>query len=614
MRQSILCLALCAAFSAFAPFPLAHAQTIPSTPTAPAATVDQAAAARAALQGFEAEAEKIRADWNVPGVAIAIVKGDQIIYAKGHGLRDVAKNLPMSADTLLPIGSSTKAFTTAVLATLVDEGKLDWNKPVHDYLPTFKLQDPVANERVTPLDLVTHRTGMPRHDALWYNAKLSRAEMVRRLQFLEPSKDFRTDFQYNNAMFLTAGYLSEVVSGQSWEDNVRTRLFAPLGMKRANFAVEQSQQDADFAQPYDQEKDGKNKQIPFRSITNVGPAGSINASVNELAAWMQMHLNHGKYQGKQVLAPASVDFVHTPRMVLGAPQTKPEVVPVGYAPGWFVDVYRGHLRVHHGGNIDGFSAMVMLVPGSDLGIAVLTNLNHTGTPDLIARRALDRLLNLEQRDWSGEALKRYKENKASEEQASDKKKEAHHTNTKPSHALAAYVGEYEHPGYGSLQVTQTNGKLNFVYSGVTTPLEHWHYDVFNAQKAADDIFEDEKLQFGMGIDGEINNVQISLETAVKPIVFSKKADSRLTDPAFLAKLVGQYAINANMQPEVSLRGSTLSLTLKGQPTLELVPLRGTRFGIKGLTGFFVDFKLDAKGMPVALDLDQPNGIFTAKRK
>lgn len=566
--------------------------------------------ARAALKDFDAVVEKIRTDWKVQGLAVAIVKGGDVVLAKGYGWRDAEKKLPMTADTLLPIGSSTKAFTTAVMAALVDEGKLDWEKPIRTWIPWFRLQDPVATERMTPLDLVTHRSGMPRHDALWYNATLTRKDMVRRLQFLEPNKDFRTDFQYNNAMFLTAGYLAEEVTGKSWEENVRARIFQPLGMKRANFSVDETRKDADFSEPYREEKDGTVKRIPHRSITNVGPAGSINASVNEMAAWLKLHLDKGRFNGKQVLSPASVDFLHTPKMLMGTPQTKPELVPGGYAPGWFTDVYRGHLRVHHGGNIDGFSAMVMMVPGSDLGIVVLANMDGTPTRELIPRHALDRLLGLELRDWSGEALKRRAEGKAQEKEAEAKKKAARKTGTTPSHPIADYAGDYEHPGYGAMKVVLKDGKLSMTFNGITTPFEHWHYDVFNGLKAEDPVLEDEKLQFGMGLDGEIDSVQIALEPAVKSIVFVKKADARLQDATYLQRFTGTYSLRSDVDAVFSLRGSVLVADIKGQPTYELAPVRGTRFAIKGLTGFFVEFKADAS----AVDFDQPNGIFTAKRK
>lgn len=573
-----------------------------------------AAAEAKALAALEADIERIRADWKVPGLSVAVVRNGQIVLAKGFGLRDVERRLPMTADTLLPIGSSTKAFTTALLASLVDEGKLDWEKPVRTWIPWFALQDAVATERMTPLDLTTHRSGMPRHDMLWYNASLGREEMVRRLRFLEPSKDFRTDFQYNNAMFLTAGYLAEVVSGRSWEEGVKSRLLEPLGMGRANFSVDAVKRDADFSQPYEEEKDGSIRQVPFRAITNVGPAGSINASAREMAAWVGMHLQGGKWEGRQVLSPASVTFLHTPRMLTGAPQTRPELVPGGYAPGWFTDVYRGHLRIHHGGNIDGFSANAMFLPADGLGIVVLANLGGTQARDLVPRYVIDRLLGLEARDWSGEALAKVKEAKAERKDAEARKRAARRTGTAPSHPLAEYAGTYEHPGYGIAEVKVAGKGLELVYNGIRTPLEHWHFDVFNGLKAEDPVFQDEKAQFLTGLDGEIDTLAMGLEPTVKPIQFRKKADARLSEPAFLARFEGTYTMAGKVDARVFVRGTALALELKGQPTYELVPVRGTRFAIKGLSAYFVQFTLPASGPASEMEFDQPNGIFKAPRK
>src|SRR6185436_15542982 len=198
------------------------------------------------LAGFGEWLDAARAAWDVPGCAVAIVSGGETIWVKGSGLRDVDAKQPVTPDTLFAIGSCTKAFTTFVLATLVDEGKLAWDTPVRDYVPEFRMHDPIASERMTPRDLVTHRSGLPRHDALWYNATIDRAAMVHRLPYLPESKDFRTDFQYNNLMFLTAGYLAERVGGKTWEELVRARVFAPLGMQRSNFSVRDSQKDSDF--------------------------------------------------------------------------------------------------------------------------------------------------------------------------------------------------------------------------------------------------------------------------------------------------------------------------------------------------------------------------------
>lgn len=267
---------------------------------------DPVAKAKEALVGFDDVVTDAMKKFEVPGMAIAIVKGKEIVYAKSFGYRDVEKQLPVTADTLFAIGSSSKAFTTFVLGTLVDEGKIEWEKPLRTYIPWFKLYDPSMTEHLTVRDLVTHRSGLRRHDLVWYNNfESSREQFVRKLAYLEPSADLREKFQYNNLMFLSAGYLTEVITGKTREEAMRARILDPLGMKRTDFSVVDMQKDSDFAQPYGK-KDGKIEKLPFRPITNLAPAGSINSSVNEMACWVTIHLNGGKYGDKKLAEAPTV--------------------------------------------------------------------------------------------------------------------------------------------------------------------------------------------------------------------------------------------------------------------------------------------------------------------
>ena len=333
--------------------------------------------AKEPLAGFDAFVNQALPAWEVPGLAMAVVKNGQVVLAQGYGFRDVDKKLPVTSRTLFAIGSCTKAFTTFVMGTLVDEGKLDWDKPLRTYIPELRLHDRVATELITPRDLVTHRSGLPRHDLVWYNATLSRKEIVDRLPYLEPTEAFRGKFQYNNLMYLTAGYLAERLTGQSWEEAVRARIFTPLGMTGSDFSVKDSQKAPDFATPY-AERDDKVVAIPFRDISAIGPAGSINSNVEDMARWLIVQTHKGKIDGKQILSAAVLADIQTPHMTTGVPQERKEIMPAGYALGWGVDDYRGHRRVHHGGAIDGFIASTTLFPDDDLGIVVLANLEWNG--------------------------------------------------------------------------------------------------------------------------------------------------------------------------------------------------------------------------------------------
>jgi len=573
---------------------------------------DPAAKAKKALEGFDEVVAKGLAQLKVPGASIVIVKDKDVIFSKGFGFRDVDGKLPMTADTLMAIGSSTKAFTAFTLGTLVDQGQVEWDKPVRNYIPWFRLYDAQAGERLTPRDLVTHRSGLPRHDLVWYNNRTAtREDLVRRLAYLPPTADLREKWQYNNMMFLTAGFLVETLTGKTWEDSVRTLVFDPLGMSRSNFSVLESQKDKDFALPYD-ERDGKIVKIPFRDISLVGPAGSINSSANEMSRWVTVHINGGKFGDKQVIGANTLADLHTPYMTTGGVSTRPDITAADYALGWMVDNYRGHGRVHHGGNIDGFSAMVSLLPNDGLGFVVLTNKNGTALAELLIRTAIDRVLGLEAVDWIGDAAKRQAEGEAVGKKAEEKKATRRRPGTSPAHKLDEYAGDYRHPGYGDLKVTLKGSQLGFIYNSIATPLAHWHYETFNGGKAEDPAFEDMKLTFRTDVNGNVVGVAVPFEPSLDDIYFDKKPDARLSDPAYLKSLVGAYTL-ASQTVTVSLKGNGLTIYVPGQPVYDLVPEVGDEFSLKQAKIIRVRFQEDAKGQVTGVEVSQPGGVFEYKR-
>lgn len=563
----------------------------------------------AKLQGIEELINAALPAWDVPGLAVAVVADGRTIWSKGFGSRDVAKNLPMTADTLLPIGSITKSFTTTLMGMLVDEGKLEWDKPVRTYVPEFRAADDLLTARVTPRDLVTHRTGLPRHDLLWYNNQdLTRAQIVERLAYLGASEDLRTRYQYNNLMFLAGGFLVEELTGKQWEDVARERIFLPLGMTRSNFWDRDSQKDADFARGY-REDDDKILEMPFREVGNMGPVGSINSSANELAKYALLHLNRGKVGDRQLVQPTTIREMHTPQMAVSALPDQPEVGPASYGLGWVIDTYRGRLRVGHGGNIDGFSALLTLFPNDNIAIVALSNANGTALPGIVRNHIADKLLELPFKDWNAEALGRRELSRKAAKAAEEKKTATRKSGTKPSHPIAEYAGDYEHPGYGVLRVERLAGdKLQATFNRIVTPLEHWHYDVFNgALNEADPTFEDMKYHFRADMAGNVASVEASFEPRVEPIVFRKKPDARLSDPAHLAQFLGDYTLGPQTI-NLSLRGTRLVMTIANQPPYDLIPDIDGWFNLKGLTGF------RARLTGTTIELSQPNGLFTAERK
>jgi CubicO group peptidase (beta-lactamase class C family) len=563
------------------------------------------------FKAFEKFADTIMKEWEAPGAAVAVVKDGKLIYTKGFGYRDVENKQPVTEDTIFAIGSCTKAFTGAALALLVEEGKLEWDRPIREYLPEFRMHEDYVSEHMTPRDLVTHRSGLPRHDAMWYGSPLSRKEMVQRLQYLEPNRGFRETFQYQNLMFMTAGYLVEHVSGQSWEDFTKQHLFDPLEMNRSNFSVLDSQKDKDFAFPYRKEEE-QVKLIPFRNITAVGPAGSINSSVKEMSNWMIFQLGDGRFKDKQILSTAALLETHLPQIIISAPRQYKEVFYNSYALGWGVTAYRGEEMLTHTGGIDGFTAVVSLLPEKKIGVVVLSNMDGSYVPGILRMNLVDRFLGKEPIDWNQrfhEEAKKAEDTQAKLEKNGDPNRKL---GTQPSHSLGEFAGAYENPAYGTINVILDGDQLKATYNDIPTSLSHYHYDVF---QAADKLtYENMKFNFLMNGKAEVDKLSVPLEPAVADIVFKRVGESKMREREFVQKFVGEYDL-AGTPVKVWLRGAnTLMMTLPGQPDYELEPVRGSSFHLKDLEGYSVEFKSNEEIAITAVVITQPNGVFTATRK
>ena len=563
------------------------------------------------LKGFPEFVAKVMADWKVPGIAVSIVKDGKVILAEGYGHRDVEKELKVTPHTLFAIGSCTKAFTATGVGILVDEGKISWDKPVSNFLPSFKLHNSFASEHMTPRDLLCHRSGLPRHDLMWYGSSLTRQELFDRLQFLESNREFRAVWQYQNLMFMTAGYLVGEASGTSWEEFTRKKILDPLQMKESNFSVAESEKSSDFSYPY-QEKDDQVVRIPFRNIDAIGPAGSINSNVLEMANWVLLNLNKGKWGDKQIISENALAQIHAPQMVIQSPLRYDEMLHSSYGLGWLITAYKGHLLLTHGGGIDGFIALVSFMPRDNIGIVVLSNLNGNPVPSIVGYHLFDRILALGETDWN----KRLKDERAkAKEEAEKSKKEAEKDrkpNTSPSHPLEDYAGDYEHPAYGLFSVTKEGDNLKGKFNSLEFPLSHYHYDIFELKVERFDLIQ--KVSFITDLKGNISGFSVQLEPAAEAIEFNRMPEKKMMEKSFLDKLTGSYEM-MGVTFQILLRDEkTLILSVPGQPEHELVPYRGTEFNFKGLEGFSIEFKMDEKGVVIEATVKQPNGVFAAKKK
>jgi CubicO group peptidase (beta-lactamase class C family) len=563
------------------------------------------------LKNFDQTVARIMADWKVQGIAVAIIEKNKVIYAKGYGFRDVANQVPVTPNTQFAIGSCTKAFTAATVCLLKEDNIIDLDQPIRKYMPSFALYDEYASNNMTPRDLLCHRSGLPRHDMTWYGSPATRKELFERLRYLQPSKPFRTTYQYQNLMFMTAGYMVGELSGEGWEAYTKRRLLDPMDMTSTNFSVDAMAKAPDHSLGYTEVKD-KVEVIPYMNIDAVGPAGSINSTANDMAKWVITLINGGKYNGKQVLSPNSIREIQTPTMVA------PASVPLPYSEngygtyglGWSINSYRGHIRVEHGGNIDGFSASTCFMPRDSIGIVVLTNMNNSASTSLVRNYAIDQILGLAAVDWNTRLLADVKKSKA----AADTQKKTDNNRvlkTTASHPLSAYVGKYHHPGYGVVEITKPADSLEVDLHGLKSALRHYHYDYFQATDER--YFEGLKMNFTSNLRGEVDKLFIQLEPAVEDIPFTRMPDVTLTADD-MKKYVGDYDFGG-MAARVFVKGDkTLYLFVTGQPEYELTPKSEHSFTCSTLKGFEFRFKLDSDNKVTSLMSIQPNGTYTARRK
>lgn len=575
------------------------------------------------LAGVDSLLSALLTDCKAAGFAVAVVEKDKIVYARGFGYRNYAEKLPVTPNTLFAIGSSTKAFTCALMGQLAHKGELSLDKPALNYLPGYHFYNEKMDANVTIRDMMSHRTGLPRHDWSWYAFKTgSRDSLMKRLQYLEPNRENREYWQYNNLMYLAQGMIAEKITGKPWEDNIRERILTPLGMARTNFSVAEMQQDKDFSYGYTVKKDSIIEKMDFHDLTVIGPAGSINSSVNEIAAWLITWINEGKYKGKDILSPAYIQAAAAPQMVIpGAalPKKHSDIHLLSYGLGWFIDSYRGHYEVEHGGNIDGFSASVGFYPSDELGIVVLSNQNGSAVPDYARKIIADRMLQLKPVDWNAEVRDNIRKAIANRKNSGKNKDHDRIKGTKPSHQLSAYEGDFYHPGYGTISIAQhKNGLYLKIGPEDSMYLSHFHYDVFEAKGIDDKGVIDTtgtglRFTFRYNDTGRIDKLLAPLESSLKnPLEFTYQPKRIAVPKSMLDKYTGEYMLGAS-SVRVYMKGDVLYVFVPGQPEYETTPTGNHTFTLTKLNGYRVRFGL--KGQEVeTITFLQPNGTFEAKKK
>ncbi len=572
------------------------------------------------LRGLDTFALRILKEWDAPGVTIAVVEKNKVIYTGGFGFRDYEKKLPVTENTLFAIGSCTKAFTAAILGMLEKEGKLSLDKPVRDYLPELKFHNDYTNKHATLRDLMSHRTGLPRHDYSWYGTTASRRELLERIQYLEPTAELREKFQYNNFMYLAQGMVIEKMTGKSWEENVKERILQPLGMTRTNMSVIDLEKADDRSLAYSSEKK-KIKAIPYRNIDAIGPAGSINSCAKEMANWLLTWINDGKFNGKEIIPTGYRTQAMSAQIAPGGglPGAEyPDLHMSAYGLAWGISSYRGHYRVEHSGGIDGFITSTSFYPSDSIGIFVVSN---QSTPTTSIRNFIvDRMLKLPYRNWGKAQLNDKLKSDSIAKTKPNTDSLNRKTGTAPSHAMPDYAGSYENKGYGQVKIFIEKDTVWIDYNegGQRTKnyLQHYHYDVFRIRSTeeTEENKEAAKIRFNMNNKGEIVTLEAQLEPAVKDIVFEKQSPSMKVEKGDLKKYTGDYLLEGETVKVYIRSENTLMVLVPGQPDYELVAAKPHEFDLKIAKGYSVKFDVNEKGEVTALSFVQPEGTFKATRK
>lgn len=573
------------------------------------------------FDSIDSYVEETMTSWQVPGLALAVIKGDDILHMKGYGVRDIDTHEPVTPNTLFALASVTKAFTAMGAALLVDDGLLEWDKPVRDYLPDFKLSDGYISENITVRDLLSHRSGLPRHDLAWYGTSFSREEMIQKLAHLKFSKGFREAWQYQNLMYMTAGYLVGKLAGMTWEEFTQKRIFDPLSMRRSCFSPNDMQRQGDYAQPYRIKREAgqpdKLDRMAFYVSPVIGPAGAIHSCVADMANWLRVHLNEGCFNDQPFVSPGNLAQMHQPQMVMpvdGVLVSMLNTTIQTYGMGWFIVPYRGYTLIHHGGNIDGFSTMAAFVPQAKIGIVALTNIENRPLRDVLVYEICDRLLDLPDNNWNPRWHALYNEMYAAIDQDRETAADEQVLGAPPTHPVEAYVGEYSADGYADFKVKLDGESLLGWMAGDWFPLTHYHYDIFNLDLAR---FETRMpVRFLMNVQGEIDSVSLLIEEQVDPVLFTRKPITLDSDT--LAVLVGRYDFPMEgLELTVVLKKDTLYLLITGETERELLPRRkseaGLEFQVKDQAGVRVEFPKNELGAYNMVILKQPGMVIKAPR-
>lgn len=565
------------------------------------------------LAGFDQFMEQTLKTWNAPGVGVGIVVKGKLVFVKGYGYRDYDKKTPITGNTLFQIASNSKLFTAVAVGMEVENGKLEWDKPVKKFVPAIEFYNDELNNTVTMRDMLSHRTGISRHDLFWYKSEFTRKQLFDKLKYLEPSQPLRQVFLYNNLMYTAAGYSLELLTGRTWEDYLQANVLNPLDMKSTVFTIADMKKSGDYFTPYAEKRDTNILyQIPWFEVQGgVGPAGGIISNINDLSHWLIALMNDGQYNGKQVIPSAVLQATLQPSIPTGNSLTAPykESQNVVYGMGRWISSYRGHLYTEHGGHLNGIYSQVSFMPQDSIGVIMFAIGEHCqDLRDIVNYQVYERLLGLDLTPWSERYFKDYLEYRKIDREGRQKAVVGRITGTKPSHPMDDYMGEYEHPGYGIIKISKKGDRMQFALNKIEMPLNHFHYDRFDTPN--DEQLGLFSLNFSTNPQGEIGGLTVSLDQ--KEAEFKRRPDASLSDPKTLQTYTGQYEITGYVFT-VALKNNELIVTAPGAPDEHLIPYKPRVFKAKEFSDFTIEFMVE-NGKVTGFKQKDPSGEYVIKRK
>ena len=471
------------------------------------------------LKKIDAYMQQLMDEWKIAGCAIGIVYKDSLIFSKGYGYRNIQDKLPVTPKTLFIIGSNTKFFTAVAASILHLEKKLDLNKPVRTYMPQLQFATSEIDEKVTLRDMLSHRSGVPRWDGLWFGASYSNDEFLEKLKYLKPTRNYRETFLYNSNYYSTAGIVCGEVYGSNWKNLIKNKIFSPLEMNKSCFDINKADKDSEWGNDYIIDAQSNTwKQLYNGSTTCscVEPAGLIVSNVEELSHWVIALLNKGVYKNTQAIPSAAIEEVlHVNNIGFGRYKYK-EVIDAGYGLGINISSYKGHYFLFHGGTAGGYRTEISFFPADSIGIIVLTNtVQGAGMSAASVLGIADRLLKLDESPWSQRLMAEQKQFSLARKKELDSLRSLKVKNTTPSHPLEDYAGVYENKIYGTITITINGNTLNFHFRNVDESLEHFHYDQFWTKELPNysvypQLYPVYRLKFLTSNKGEIFKFQTSI--------------------------------------------------------------------------------------------------------